>query len=79
MSIEEVGSSIVEKTGEGDESYGIYMEGKIGVRKAKWLKPDKTLQSYDLKNGEEVAWKSRNRPIKVKLMDGTGKTYFFFS
>lgn len=74
MSIEEVGASILEKTGEGDESYGLYLEGKLGVRKAKWLKKDKTLQSYDLKNGEEVAWKSRNRPIKVKLMDGTVKT-----
>ena len=63
MSIEEVGASILEKTGEGDESYGLYLEGKLGVRKAKWLKKDKTLQSYDLKNGEEVAWKSRNRPI----------------
>jgi hypothetical protein len=31
MSIEEVGASILEKTGEGDESYGIYMEGKLGV------------------------------------------------
>ncbi len=31
-------------------------------------------RSYDLKNGEEVQWKSRNRPIKVKLMDGTIKT-----
>lgn len=50
------------------------MEGKLGVRKAKWLKKDKTLQSYDLKTGEEVQWKSRNRPIKVKLMDGTVKT-----
>jgi talin len=74
MSIEEVGASIMEKTGEGDESYGLYMEGKLGVRKAKWLKADKTLQSYDLKNGEDVSWKSRNRPIKVKLMDGTIKT-----
>lgn len=74
MSIEEVGASIIEKTGEGDESYGLYLEGKLGVRKAKWLKKDKTLQSYDLKNGEEVSWKSRNRPIKVKLMDGTVKT-----
>ncbi len=25
-----MGASILEKTGEGDESYGIYMEGKVG-------------------------------------------------
>ncbi len=36
--------SLQEKTGEGDETYGVYLEGKLGVRKAKWLKKDKTLQ-----------------------------------
>ncbi len=39
--------AVQEKTGEGDESYGLYMEGKVGVSKPKWLKKDKTLQRCD--------------------------------
>lgn len=42
--------------------------------KARWLRMERTLEFYELKNDDTIEYKKRMRPLKVKLEDGTVKT-----
>jgi hypothetical protein len=52
MSVSETLKDIKDKTNEGGRDHGLYQpeDQKLG-RNARWLKPDKTLQFYDIKAG----------------------------
>ncbi|KNC75750.1 hypothetical protein SARC_11732, partial [Sphaeroforma arctica JP610] len=39
-----------------------------------WLNAGRTLEYYDLKNGDLVEYKKKHRPLKVILMDGSQRT-----
>src|SRR3989338_10154758 len=77
MSVAEAGVEIFEKTKTGGPDHGIFLvsscAGIAGQKTWMWLNPMKTLNSYDLKNGDQLLWKKKNRPIKVCLLDGSVK------
>jgi len=76
MSVSETLKDIMDKTNEGGRDHGLFQppDEKIG-RTGRWLRPDKTLLFYDLKAGETLEVKKKHRPIKVKLLDETIRTF----
>jgi len=75
MSIYEVCKSIQEKIGIGGKDHGIFLPS--GEREpdtlGKWLKPEKSIEFYDLKQNDLVEYRKRHEVIKVKLVDETIK------
>lgn len=49
MSVSEVLNQIREKSGEGGEDHGLFQPAHEAKRAARWLRPDRTLQFYDLR------------------------------
>lgn len=74
MSVSEVCRQIKEKTGEGGEDHGLFQAGIEGKRPSRWLRMDRTLQYYDLRANDELEYKKKHRPCKVRLLDDTVKT-----
>jgi len=75
MSISEMLQEIREKTNEGGRDHGIMQPADpTSKRPARWLKPQKTLQFYNLYTNDIVELRKKHRPIKVKLIDETVKT-----
>ena len=74
MSVAEVCKQIREKFAEGGADHGLFQPTVPGKNPARWLKPERTLQYYDLQSGDEVHYRKRHRPVKVRLLDDTTKT-----
>jgi len=74
MSVLECSRVIREKTEEGGDDHGLFQPALEGKRPARWLKNERTLQYYDLQQNDEVEYKKKHRPLKVKLKDDTVKT-----
>eukprot|EP01114_Cavostelium_apophysatum_P007404 TRINITY_DN194_c0_g1_i3.p1 TRINITY_DN194_c0_g1~~TRINITY_DN194_c0_g1_i3.p1 ORF type:complete len:2578 (-),score=946.84 TRINITY_DN194_c0_g1_i3:69-7802(-) len=75
MSIAECCKHIREKIGEeGGQDHGLFQPAVVGRNGARWLKMDRTLQYYDLQPNDEIEYKKKHRPIKIKLQDETIKT-----
>ena len=74
MSVSEACRQIQEKTGEGGDDHGLFQRGIEGKRPSRWLRPERTLQYYDLKANDELDFKKKHRPCKVRLLDDTKKT-----
>ncbi|EGC38365.1 actin binding protein [Dictyostelium purpureum] len=75
QTVAEVCAQVREKINEtsGDD-HGLFQPGIEGKRPSRWLKMEKTLQFYDLKINDELDYKKKHRPLKVRLMDETVKT-----
>ncbi|KAM9956083.1 hypothetical protein ACTFIW_005939 [Dictyostelium discoideum] len=75
QTVAEVCAQVREKINEtsGDD-HGLFQPGIDAKRPSRWLKMDKTLQFYDLKINDELDYKKKHRPLKVRLMDETVKT-----
>lgn len=73
MSVAEVCQDIISKTGSGGADHAIFMpDPGVGAnRTGRWLEDAKTLDFYDLKNGDQLHFKKKHRPMKVKLPDGS--------
>eukprot|EP00001_Collodictyon_triciliatum_P156180 27356_3 len=52
--------------------YGIFQRNEDGT--GKWLKEDRTIVAYDLKQNDTVEFRKKQRPLKLKLVDGSQKT-----
>jgi len=77
MSVHEVTKQVAEKTGLGGKDHAIFqpcMESEKVVQMGRWLKPDRTLEYYDLKTNDTVEYRKKHDVIKVKLVDDTIKT-----
>jgi len=75
MSVSETLQEIREKTNEGGRDHGIMQPADpTSQRPARWLKPEKTLQFYNLYANDVLELRKKHRPIKVKLVDDTIKT-----
>ena len=59
--------------GEGGPEFGLF-QPKSKRNNARWLKMDRQLDFYELRNDDQLEYKKRMRPLKVKLEDGTVKT-----
>jgi len=73
MSVGEVTKAIREKTNEGGDDHGLFQPPATN-RPGRWLKPERTLQFYDITSNSELHYKKKHRNAKVKLLDGTMKT-----
>jgi len=75
MSVNEVCKLIQEKTGVGGKDHGLFspVEGDPSTC-GRWLKPERTLEYYDLKTNDTLEYKKKHDVIKVKLVDDTVKT-----
>eukprot|EP00179_Madagascaria_erythrocladioides_P023475 CAMPEP_0198344436 /NCGR_PEP_ID=MMETSP1450-20131203/67599_1 /TAXON_ID=753684 ORGANISM="Madagascaria erythrocladiodes, Strain CCMP3234" /NCGR_SAMPLE_ID=MMETSP1450 /ASSEMBLY_ACC=CAM_ASM_001115 /LENGTH=590 /DNA_ID=CAMNT_0044049691 /DNA_START=77 /DNA_END=1845 /DNA_ORIENTATION=+ len=73
MSVSEACKQLRDKTGEGGADHGLFQPG-AGRRPSRWLRPDRTLQFYDLKSDDLLLYKKKHRPLKVLLVDGAQRT-----
>ncbi|TPX31993.1 hypothetical protein SmJEL517_g04801 [Synchytrium microbalum] len=71
MSAYEACKEIREKFGAeaGGSDHGIFWPAQT-----KWLANNKVLDFYDLTSGDEVEFKKKHRPLRVRTMDGSVKT-----
>ena len=77
MSCHEACKNIQEKLGsEGGADHAIYkpLTEDSGPKGGKWLRPEKTLEYYDLKNGDVIEYRKKHEIIRIKLVDGTVKS-----
>lgn len=74
LSISEVCHQIREKHEIGGPDHGIFQPEVSGKSIGRWLKMDRTLLFYDINTGDEIHYKKKHRPLKVRLLDGTIKT-----
>jgi len=65
---------IQEKLEEGGEDHGLFQPAIEGRRTARWLKEDRMLQYYELQPNDDLEYKKKHRPLKIKLQDETVKT-----
>jgi len=76
MSVHEVCKAIMEKTGVGGKDHALFQptthEADPGM--GKWLRPDRTLEYYDMKQNDQLEYRKKHDIIKVKLVDDTLKT-----
>lgn len=60
---------IKERLGSGDDTFGLYQAKMKAATKqharSRWLAVDKPLAVFSLDNGDELVFKSTNRPVKV--------------
>eukprot|EP01119_Soliformovum_irregulare_P010889 TRINITY_DN2683_c0_g2_i1.p1 TRINITY_DN2683_c0_g2~~TRINITY_DN2683_c0_g2_i1.p1 ORF type:complete len:1576 (+),score=527.56 TRINITY_DN2683_c0_g2_i1:266-4993(+) len=78
MSIYEACKTIAEKsTDVGGADHALFkpLTEDMGTKGGKWLKMEKTLDSYDLNTNDLVEYRKRHEAIKVKLVDDTTKTF----
>lgn len=78
MSCHEVCKNIQEKIGGegGGADHAIYkpVTEESGPKGGKWFRPEKTLEYYDLKNGDLIEYRKKHDIVKIKLVDGTIKS-----
>ncbi|EGG16302.1 talinB [Cavenderia fasciculata] len=74
MFVHEACQQIRERINDTGDDHGLFQPGVEGKRPSRWLKMDKSLQSYDLKMNDELDYKKKHRALKVRLMDETLKT-----
>jgi len=75
MSCHEVCKQIQEKVSQGGADHALLQpatENEDGY--GRWLRMDRTLAFYDIKNNDTVEYRKKHDIIKVKLMDGSVKT-----
>jgi hypothetical protein len=76
--VAEAVQEIKERVGSGDESFGLYQAKTKAATKqharSRWLAMDKPLAVFALENGDELHFKSTNRPVKFAMPDGSVKT-----
>ena len=70
---------IKERLGTGDDTFGLYQAKTKAATKqharSRWLVPlEKPLANFALENGDEIEFKSTNRPVRVAMPDGSYKT-----
>ncbi|UJR28105.1 hypothetical protein I4U23_009360 [Adineta vaga] len=53
--------------------YGLVNDG-LHTSRSYWLDPSRTLNYYALKSGDNVEFKNKYRPLKIRLLDGTIRT-----
>jgi talin len=74
-SVREVLNDIIAKTEKGGRDYGLFQPADPkNLHPARWLKDDRTLAYYDLKNEEILEYKKRHRNLRIQMVDGTVKT-----
>ena len=72
MTVQEACKDIREKLGEevgAGADHGLFWPDN-----GKWLEPKRTLDFYDLKSSDQIEYKKKHRPLRVKMMDDTIKT-----
>jgi talin len=75
MSCSEACKQIKDKIGEGGEDHGLFQKASPeGKWPSRWLRPDRTLQFYDLKANDEIDYKKKHRAAKIRLLDGSNRT-----
>jgi len=75
MSVHEACKVIQEKATQGGKDHGIFQPSEVEPNSmGRWLRPDKTLEFYDLKANDTIIYKKKSETIKVKLVDDTVKT-----
>ena len=76
--VSEACQEIKERFGVGDETFGLYQAKTKAATKqharSRWLAQDKPLANFALENGDELEYKTTNRPVKVAMPDGSYKT-----
>ncbi|XP_016119097.1 talin-2-like [Sinocyclocheilus grahami] len=60
------------QTGQASE-YGLFLSDE-DPRKGIWLEGGRTLDYYMLRNGDILEYKKKQRPQKIKMLDGAVKT-----
>ncbi|RXN11823.1 talin-1 isoform X1 [Labeo rohita] len=53
--------------------YGLFLSDE-DVKKGIWLEAGKALDYYMLRNGDTLEYKKKQRPLKIRMLDGTVKT-----
>lgn len=68
---------IRERSGVGDETYGLYQQtvktASSAHAKPRWLPADKAIGTLALENGDTLEFRSTLRPVKVQMPDGSTK------
>jgi talin len=73
MSVSEACAQLARKMGIDGVDHGLFQPGE-GKRPARWLRADRTLGFYDLKNDDSLVYKKKHRPLKVLIVDGAQRT-----
>uniref|UniRef100_A0A8C7DU59 Talin 2a n=1 Tax=Oncorhynchus kisutch TaxID=8019 RepID=A0A8C7DU59_ONCKI len=60
------------QTGQASD-YGLFLSDE-DLRKGIWLESGRTLDYYMLRNGDIIEYKKKQRPLKIKMLDGAVKT-----
>ncbi|XP_070985342.1 talin-2-like isoform X1 [Oncorhynchus clarkii lewisi] len=60
------------QTGQASD-YGLFLSDE-DPRKGIWLESGRTLDYYMLRNGDILEYKKKQRPLKIKMLDGAVKT-----
>jgi len=77
-SINEVCKNILSKINtQGGKDHGIFLptaEGDKIQAAGKWLRNDKTIESYDLRNNDTIHYQKRHDVMRIRLVDNSLKT-----
>eukprot|EP00020_Sapocribrum_chincoteaguense_P002348 CAMPEP_0170757832 /NCGR_PEP_ID=MMETSP0437-20130122/14728_1 /TAXON_ID=0 /ORGANISM="Sexangularia sp." /LENGTH=2460 /DNA_ID=CAMNT_0011097027 /DNA_START=49 /DNA_END=7431 /DNA_ORIENTATION=- len=73
MSVSEACAQLARKMGIDGVDHGLFQPG-VGKRPSRWLRADRTLGFYDLKNDDALVYKKKHRPLKVLVVDGAQRT-----
>eukprot|EP00003_Mantamonas_plastica_P030488 TRINITY_DN759_c0_g1_i5.p1 TRINITY_DN759_c0_g1~~TRINITY_DN759_c0_g1_i5.p1 ORF type:complete len:1776 (+),score=713.18 TRINITY_DN759_c0_g1_i5:304-5631(+) len=72
--IEDILATIRQKIpNSGGSDHGLFLPGE-DESAGKWLKEEKTIQFYDLKQGDTLEFRKKHGVIKIQLLDGSKKT-----
>jgi len=76
MSIHELGKMVMEKVNSGGKDHSLFQPAPESDHNScgKWLRPDRTIEYYDLKNNDTLHYKKKHEVLKIKLVDDTVKT-----
>eukprot|EP01119_Soliformovum_irregulare_P005210 TRINITY_DN1675_c0_g1_i1.p1 TRINITY_DN1675_c0_g1~~TRINITY_DN1675_c0_g1_i1.p1 ORF type:complete len:1447 (-),score=577.25 TRINITY_DN1675_c0_g1_i1:61-4401(-) len=76
MSVNEVCKQVLEKTNVGGKDHCLFQPSPPSdtTSVGRWLKPERTLEYYDLKTNDTVEYRKKHDVIKVGLIDGTLKS-----
>ncbi|KAH3758112.1 actin binding protein [Pelomyxa schiedti] len=77
LPVSDIMADVAEKTGEGSPEHMLLLPSKTDGKRAtpaKWLLPEKTFSFYEIDDGEELYYKKKIRPQKIKTVDGTIRT-----
>ncbi|CAF4070720.1 unnamed protein product [Rotaria sp. Silwood2] len=60
--------------GHDQSEFGLFVNDVQHSSRSYWLDPSRTLSYYPLKTGDNVEYKNKYRPLKIRLLDGTIRT-----